>query len=75
MKFHIWEGEKLRGHLYSSDNHEPSISDEKKLCELLKIPFESTWLAPTHEDIDSFQLPEKPTFTNAEGRKYWLSVY
>jgi hypothetical protein len=72
MKFHVWEGEKLRGHLYSSDYKELSLADQQKICEHLKIPFETAWFSVTHETVCSLQLPARPTFTNEEGRKFWL---
>jgi len=57
---------------YSSDNKELSITDKQKICEILKTPFESAWFAPTKESIVTVWLPEKPTFTTQEGRKFWL---
>lgn len=71
-KFHVWQGSELRASFYSSDNKQLSIADKQKICEILKTPFESAWFAPTQEAIFSFRLPEKPTFTNEEGRKFWL---
>jgi hypothetical protein len=71
-KFHVWQGSDLRASFYSSDNKEISISDKQRICAILKTRFDSAWFAPTHESILSLQLPEKPTFTNEEGRKYWI---
>jgi hypothetical protein len=71
-KFHVWEGEKLRGHLYSSDYKELSIADEQKICKHLEISFELAWFPMTREIIYSLQLPQRPTFTNDAGRKFWL---
>ena len=72
VKFHIWEGESLRGHLYSSDYKKLSVHEEQKICEHLKISFELAWFSVTHETVDSLQLPARPTFTNEDGRKFWL---
>ena len=72
VKFHIWEGERLRGHLYSSDYKKLSVHEEQKICEYLKISFELAWFSVTHETVDSLQLPARPTFTNEDGRKFWL---
>jgi hypothetical protein len=71
-KFHVWQGSELRASFYSSDNKELSITDKQKICEILKTPFESAWFAPTKESILTVWLPEKPTFTTQEGRKFWL---
>ena len=71
-KFHIWQGSELRASFYSSDHKELSIVDKRTICKVLKTSFETAWFAPTHESMLSLQLPEKPTFTNKEGRKYWI---
>jgi hypothetical protein len=63
---------KLLRIFYTSDSKEVSTADKQKICGLLGISFESVWFTPTHEAIDSLQLPEKPTFKNRRGRKYWL---
>jgi hypothetical protein len=71
-KFHVWQGSELRASFYSSDNKELSITDKQKICEILKTPFESAWFAPTKESILTVWLPEKPTCTTQEERKFWL---
>jgi hypothetical protein len=73
-KFHVWQGSQLRASFYSSDNKGLSIIDKQKICEILKTRFDSAWFAPTRESILSLQLPKSPTFTNEEGRKYWIFV-
>jgi hypothetical protein len=72
VKFHVWEGDKLRGHLYSSDYKEFSMADQQKISEYLRISFESVWFSVTSETAYSIQLPPTPTFTNEDGRKFWL---
>ena len=71
-KFHLWQGSELRASFYSSDYKAPSITDKQTICEFLKTRFETAWFAPTQESMLSLQLPEKPTFTNEEGTKYWI---
>jgi hypothetical protein len=51
MKFHVWEREKLRGHLYSSDYKELSPADPQKICEHLKIPFETAWFCESRDGL------------------------
>jgi len=71
-KFQVGEETELRGSFYSSDDKELLISDKQRFCELLKIPFDSTWFALTRETVDSSQLPGEPTFASKDGRKFWL---
>jgi hypothetical protein len=40
--------------------------------EYLRISFESAWFSVTPETVHSIELPSKPTFTNEDGRKFWL---
>jgi hypothetical protein len=70
-KFQLWRGSELRASFSSSETKALSLADQKQICELLKIPFESVWFAVTNEDVDSSQLSE-PAFENSEGRKFWL---
>jgi hypothetical protein len=71
-KFEICQDKKLLRFFYTSDNKEMSITDKRKICKLLEIPYESVYFRVTSEAIDSEQLPYKPTFKNERGRKYWL---
>jgi hypothetical protein len=69
--FSIWKEGKLLKRFYTSNNEEVSGTHKLKICQILQISLPAE-LLPTLESIDSAQLPETPTFTNAEGRRYWF---
>ena len=71
-KFWILEDGKPIRFFYTSSNKEIPSTDRIRICKLLGITYESEDSSVTHEIINSLQLPENPTFTNDEGRKYWL---
>ena len=71
QEFHVWGTRDLVASLIASEYKELSISDKQKICQILKVPFESVWFAPTHEPVFPL-VSEKPTFINEEGRKFWL---
>ena len=60
--------------LFTSGEEEVSVTDKIEICELLKSSDESVSFFMTYRAIDSAQLPKNPTFTNNEGRKYWVFV-
>ena len=73
-RFNILEKGKAPKLLYASGDKEVSMTDKMEICKLLKNSDESVSFFVTYLVIDSAQLPENPTFTNEEGRKYWIFV-
>ena len=73
-RFNILEKGKAPKLLFTSDEEELSMTDKMEICKLLKNSDESVSFFVTYLVIDSAQLPENPTFTNKEGRKYRIFV-